>query len=229
LSDDIQEVRKCYGRLKAFLPTIPERNIHATFLNDFQIIVARLAKALNEDLSDFSSSNIKIWHNGSEQWCSGEQLRSRVAQTIGMLEYGYNVADQVVEIGSLYNSIRDTELRDRCGDLLTASSNFDRVINQATLILEDRLRKKAGLDRRLYGAGLASAAINSDPQNSRLVLSDTPSEQEGYANIVRGIMQALRNETHHTISEDFSRQDAFAVCGFIDRILRLIDKATVRS
>jgi hypothetical protein len=37
----------------------------------------------------------------------------------------------------------DPDLLSRCGDLLIASYNFDRAINQATLVLEDRIRKKA--------------------------------------------------------------------------------------
>jgi hypothetical protein len=39
--------------------------------------------------------------------------------------------------------IQDPDLLSRCGDLLIASYNFDGAINQATLVLEDRIRKKA--------------------------------------------------------------------------------------
>jgi len=41
--------------------------------------------------------------------------------------------------------IEDQQLRSRCQDILMASANFDRPINQATLVLEDRIRKPSPL------------------------------------------------------------------------------------
>ncbi len=37
--------------------------------------------------------------------------------------------------------IKDNELRERCSDLLNSPGNYDRVILEATTILEDRMRK----------------------------------------------------------------------------------------
>ena len=74
-----------------------------------------------------------------------------------------------------------------------------------------------------------SAAVKGDPLEALIVFSTIKAEQEGYANILRGLMQALRNETHHTVADHFSREDALSICGFIDRILRLIDQSVVNK
>lgn len=156
-------------------------------------------------------------------------VHSRVRQLRRVLEFGYNVVDEIVEVGSLFNAIKDEQLRQRCAELLTAKSDFDRVINQATLVLEDRIRRKSGAERNLVGRSLVNEVIKSRPAESTIVFSDDQGEQEGYANIIRGIMQALRNETHHHIVDKFTREDALSICGFIDHILRLLDEATVRK
>lgn len=223
--DRINDLRKLYARLLGIRRAIPaaQGTIPASVGQDYDAIAGQISTLVDDFPDSLRINSIKLDSDWNGYW-SGE-FNPKLEQLISLLEVGYNVADKVVEIGSLYNTIKDSELRERCGDLLTATDHFDRVINQATLILEDRLRKKAGLDRTVYGASLASAAINSDPSKSKLVLSTLASEQEGYANIVRGLMQALRNETHHTLAEGFTREDAFSVCGFIDRILRLIDQA----
>ncbi|MFC2019210.1 hypothetical protein ACFLU4_04550 [Chloroflexota bacterium] len=40
--------------------------------------------------------------------------------------------------------IRDDTLKQRCYDLLQAPGNFDRVLREATVILEDKIRNKEG-------------------------------------------------------------------------------------
>jgi len=59
-------------------------------------------------------------------------------QAIGMLDAGL----WPPELPPPVLQIRDKELRERCGDLLGAPDNYDRVIREATTILEDRLRGK---------------------------------------------------------------------------------------
>lgn len=38
--------------------------------------------------------------------------------------------------------IHDAELRQRCADLLGAPGNYDRVVREATTVLEDRIRRR---------------------------------------------------------------------------------------
>ena len=123
--------------------------------------------------------------------------------------------------------IQDEELLNRCGDILLAKGHFDRPINQATLLLEDRIRKKADLEKRLVGENLVNAAFNSNIADTVLrVASDDGEDQRGYQQILRGIVPAFPNKTHHHIVKNFSREDAMRVCGFIDVLLRILDGST---
>jgi uncharacterized protein (TIGR02391 family) len=122
--------------------------------------------------------------------------------------------------------IEDQELRSRCQDILLASSNFDRPVNQATLVLEDRIRKKAQPSKRLVGENLVGYAFNEDLSKTVLcILSNDPDDQRGFTQILRGIVPAFRNKTHHHIINSFSREEAMRVCGFIDVLLRVVDNS----
>jgi hypothetical protein len=227
--DKVQELRQAYGWLKGFIPSIPPNNIKATFISDYGRIHLAVERALDKTLGDFSAQTIRTWQNGHDSWCDSAEVKSKAMQLLGFLDYGYGVEERKLEVESLFKAIHDRELQERCGDLILGDGPFDRVINQATLVLEDRLRNRAGLDRTHYGPGLVSTAVKSDPAEALIVFSTVKSEQEGYANILRGLMQALRNETHHTVADNFSREDALSICGFIDRILRLIDQSVVKK
>lgn len=122
--------------------------------------------------------------------------------------------------------IEDQELKDRCQDLLLASSKFDRPINQATLVLEDRIRNKAKPTQRLVGVNLVNYAFKGDLTKTILKVSNNPDEQGGFASIIRGVMLAFRNLTHHHIVNTFTREEALKVCGFIDVLLKVVDNAT---
>lgn len=198
---------------------------------DYDALLIDLQKITGEDTGSLNSSQVHSWGDygpGGHEYLDVMGFAGKLQQTLGLLEAGYSVSDKIVEIGSLYNSIKDEELRACCGDLLTASDHFDRVVNQATQVLEMRVRRKAGLSNSDIGADLINKAINPDPTKTIIQISDIKSEQEGFANICRGVMQALRNETHHRASE-FTREDSFAVCGFIDRLIRIIDQASTRK
>lgn len=231
MTDPVQDLRGVYGWLKAFASSVPETgNIQGIFLDDYQRIHSAAERAVGKTLGDFAPSTLHSWIGGSgTRWCDAASIRSRALQLTGFLEAAYNVEDKVLAIGSLYKAIHDRVLQERCGDLIMGDAHFDRVINQATLVLEDRIRSRGGLEKTLVGPNLVNTAIKADPSESIIVFSDIRSEQEGYANIIRGLMQALRNETHHTVVDTFTREDALSICGFIDRILRLIDESAVRK
>lgn len=120
--------------------------------------------------------------------------------------------------------IQDGELKDRCQDLLLAKRNFDRAINQATLVLEDRIREKAKPQTKLVGEALVNFAFKEDLTRTVLQVKGGDSDdQRGCTQILRGVVPLLRNKTHHHIVDDFSRGDALRVCGFIDVLLRIVD------
>lgn len=121
--------------------------------------------------------------------------------------------------------ISDPDLRSRCGAPLKASSNFDIAVNQATLVLEDRIRRKAQPTQRLVGENLVSYAFNEDLSRTVLqVASNSSDDQRGFTQMLRGAVPAFRNSTHHHIIS-FSREEAMRVCGFIDVLLRVVDNA----
>ncbi len=123
--------------------------------------------------------------------------------------------------------LQDQELKTRCQDILLASTNFDRPINQATLVLEDRIRKKAMPTQKLVGENLVGYAFNDDPARTVLrVASNDSDDQRGFTQILKGIVPAFRNKTHHHIINSFSRDEAIRVCGFIDVLLRVVDGST---
>ena len=125
--------------------------------------------------------------------------------------------------------IEDDELRTRCTDILIAPKHFDRPINQATLVLEDRIRKKAAPSNRLVGENLVGYAFNEELTKTVLeVPGADPDDQRGFTQMLRGIVPAFRNKTHHHIVTSFSRNEAMRVCGFIDVLLRVVDGSTKR-
>lgn len=122
--------------------------------------------------------------------------------------------------------IQDDELRERCVDLLLANKHFDRAINQATLVLEDRIRHKAQPLKKLMGENLVGFTFNEELAKTVLqVASGDSDDQRGFTQIMRGIVPTFRNKTHHHITASFSREDAMRVCGFIDVLLRVVDSS----
>ena len=122
--------------------------------------------------------------------------------------------------------LKDQELLGRCQDILMAPANFDRPINQATLVLEDRIRKKAQLQKKLVGQNLVTNAFKEElPKTVLRVKSNDDEDQRGFTQILRGVVAAFRNKTHHHIVNSFSREEAMRVCGFIDVLLRVVDNS----
>ncbi len=148
-----------------------------------------------------------------------------IQQFLSYLETVEQAGEHVQEIGSLFNVIKNDELKRRCSDLLSSPGPFDRAVSQATLVLEDTIRKKVSDEGKLSGTGLASKYIKSDPARSPIVISTDNSEQEGFSNMVKGVMLVFRNETHHQISDNFTREEALQVCGFIDNLISIIDRS----
>jgi uncharacterized protein (TIGR02391 family) len=122
--------------------------------------------------------------------------------------------------------VRDPTLLARCRDLLLARSNFDRAVNQATQILEDRIRTKSSPPKKLTGENLVGFAFNEDIAKSRLrVESGDLEDQRGFTQILRGIVPAFRNKSHHHVTDTLSREEAMRVVGFIDVLLGIVDKS----
>lgn len=122
--------------------------------------------------------------------------------------------------------LSDEELKRRCGDLLTARGSFDRVIREATTVLDDRLKKLAQIKVKINPDELVSRVLH--PSRAILVVSEHTDEQDGFFNIAKGLMAAFRNPTHHSLNDKFTREDSLRFCGFVDAMLTVLGKARLR-
>ena len=222
------KLQKCYGRLKGLKDIVStEQYILVDLISDYNSVIDEVQKNIEEDLESYKSKKYGEVY-GSDQ-ISSNYLKDKLLQLISFLEYGYKLSEEIIQIGSIYNSIKDEELKSRCADILTASSNFDRVINQASQVLEDRIRTKSGLDRSFVGIKLVNNALNADRSKSVLIISENNEEHEGFCHICRGIMLAFRNPTHHYLSDSFEREDALKFTAFVDNLLKILNKCKVKS
>jgi uncharacterized protein (TIGR02391 family) len=229
---DRHKLRGAYGRLKGMQQAMSgQSSTPGTLGQDYNKVINDIGAIIGEPMSDYVLPGYAFYQGGSglRSYCDRAELSNKLNQALSYLEYTQHVGAEVMQIGSIFNSIQDEVLKSRCADLLSAPGNFDRVINQATLVLEDRLRTKAGSSSGSVGVALVNEVVRGDPTFSPLKISDIKSEQDGYASILRGVMQAYRNPTHHQVLDHISREDALKVCAFIDSVLNLVDNAVVQQ
>lgn len=125
---------------------------------------------------------------------------------------------------SLPSLIADDELRRRCEDLLAADAHHDRVVREACVILEDRVRKAIGASKNAVGTSLMERAFS--PKSGLLRLSEEDQEQLGAMQIYRGVMAFFRNAAGHNIIETYSQDDALRFVVFTDLLLATVGKAS---
>lgn len=227
---DLTKLKKLYGRLKGLRElTFTHNYIQKSVVEDYNKLVEEISKNLDEDMSSFflKQHQYRLYSSGNE--VSAADVQAKLLQLLSYLEYGFHLSESVIEIGSIYNSIVDEELKSRCSDILSSPGNFDRVINQATLVLEDRIRTKSQNKEGLVGIQLVNKVLNSDLKKSVLKVSENSDEHEGICHICRGIMLSFRNPTHHFVSDRFSREDALKLVAFIDNLLQIVDKSKLQS
>lgn len=219
------EIKKIYylllGIKESINGSIPEKVVRQ--YNDY---IAELEEILGENLDSYKI----IIYDFQEGYIGCYEIMFQINQILKYLENMHiNSSEyQISKVGYLYNSIEDKELHDRCGDILLGETAFDRAINQATQILEDRIKKKAGLEKTvLTGLPLVSKAIHPKIENTILKFSDDPTIQEGYAFLFKGIISVYRNQTHHSLNFKCNREYALKFCAYIDELLKNIDRSIV--
>lgn len=124
--------------------------------------------------------------------------------------------------------IEDQQLRERCRDILSAPKNHDRVIREATTVLDSRLKTLTGI-KGMSPNDLVGKVLKPDPTKAVIEVSSEPQEQEGFFKLCNGIMLAYRNSTHHSLSDKFSQADALKFCGTVDLLLDVIGKGTIHK
>lgn len=220
-----------YARLKGIRDTLSPSTdfyVQSHFSHDFEEILKSLRSEIDDSFVGFDLPRDALRqtsHSGLQ--VGREALVSKLMQLLAFLEAVHNASNRVVEIGSAFNLIKDDKLKSRCADLLSASGHFDRVINQATLVLEERIREKLPEFTTEIGLVLVGKAINGELAKTRLRFSDISSEQEGFANLFRGVIGAFRNPSHHRFLESVTREKALQICAFIDNMLAALETAEI--
>ena len=122
--------------------------------------------------------------------------------------------------------MRDEVLMQRCSDLLQSPGKFDRVVREATIILEDRLRNKIPHERLSAlipdsGKQTGDNLVNTLLSASSPILSISTDQRErlAFQKIMLGVFAYLRNPFHHQIDETTEWSWSWSVVGFIDHLL----------
>ena len=186
-------------------------------------------------LGNLSSSNIigtallggnnDMTHNFVEH---DSAVTSMLERAIGTLETGLwppKTSTPLLEI-------RDKELRERCEDLLSAPGNYDRVIREATTVLEVRIRSRCPFEI------LAKLIPNSADQAGEnlvnklfavnqpvLSVSNDRIRRASVHKILIGIFSYLRNPYHHNLDSSTQWSWAWSTAGLIDRLLDEVESS----
>ncbi len=159
-------------------------------------------------------------------------VTSSMEKAIGTLEAGLWTPNEPTPV----LVINDNELRSRCADLLAAPGNYDRVIREATVVVEDRIRRKVPhevLAQLLPNAAdqTAENLVNRlfSPGKPVLVFSSDKVKQAALHRILLGTISYLRNPSHHQLDQSTEWSWAWSSVGFIDRLLADIDSCSLRS
>jgi uncharacterized protein (TIGR02391 family) len=116
----------------------------------------------------------------------------------------------------------NTKLYERCKD-----KDYHDVITNAFPILEDRIREKIGADPSYSGRKLIDHAFN--PKTGKLTLGETENEKQSFYFIFRGVIGFLRNPVAHRLTEEENNIETFEIICMVDLLLRMIEKAKLRS
>lgn len=229
MKDKKYEIKRIYYLLQGIKESIiyKEYYIPQKVANQFNDYVDELGNILNENLHGYKTDSSERYENGSYNPYS---FLFQLNQILTYLENMHiNSSNyQISKVGYLYNSIEDKELHDRCGDILLGETAFDRAINQATQILEDRIKKKANLEKtNLIGIPLVSKAIHAKIDQTILKFSEEADIQEGYSFMFKGIISIYRNQTHHSLNFKCNREYALKFCSYIDELLKEVDRSVV--
>jgi hypothetical protein len=128
---------------------------------------------------------------------------------------------------SIHHLLRDEDLRRYCIRVLMGRGPYDTVIREATVVLDDRLKRLGNITEPMNPADVVGKVINPDPNKAILVVSTVPAEQEGFHSVCKGLMLAFRNPVHHRLSDKITREQALKICAFVDAVLGILEGARV--
>jgi hypothetical protein len=127
--------------------------------------------------------------------------------------------------------IVDEELRKRCLPLMKAiegagsPDQFDTVIREMSVVLEDRVRGVSGFSGKASGGDLFSLTMAKEPVLVRF--SAEKDVQEAAHLFFRGYSGLVRNEVMHRLVRSYTRERVLQLLGLVDYLLDLLSRAEV--
>jgi uncharacterized protein (TIGR02391 family) len=114
----------------------------------------------------------------------------------------------------------DGELIARCGPLFSIEA-FDNAVQQAFVVLEERLRKALSKERAT-GRQLIDYGFSSEGPFTKS-LEEDPAEREALKALFTGAFSLYRNPAAHTIV-GYDRAEARAIISLVDLLLKRLDR-----
>jgi uncharacterized protein (TIGR02391 family) len=150
---------------------------------------------------------------------------SRTGESIGLAHATVPFAnlEPSASPGAVVARVLDEELSSRCRDLLRADAHFDRVIREACVVLENRVRAKIG-GSEVGGTSLMEHAFSVNSPRLRLIPGR---DQRGAMELYRGVMAFFRNPVGHGLVPEYTREDAERFVVTVDLLLALLARAKI--
>lgn len=148
-----------------------------------------------------------------------------------VVDSNFNAPDRsaVPHLTSLLNIENlDPKLWDRCKYSLSASGEapeaWDKAVRSAMVVLEERLRRIAKLDKTLPPNATGQQLINHIFSQKSSLLSDRldDGQKTAYRNLYAGMMGVFRNSYGHQFV-DPQPQEGGAIIVFTDLLLKMLD------
>jgi hypothetical protein len=161
-----------------------------------------------------------------------EPVTAAIEKTIGTLDAGLWPPEAPTPL----LVIKDEELRRRCSDLLSSPGNYDRVIREATTVLEDRIRRSPPFDvlTRLIPQSADQTGDNLvnqlfAPDHPVLSISSDKGRRIAFHRMLLGVVSYLRNHYHHQLDATTEWFWAWSIVGLIDQLLTDIESCTLQN
>lgn len=123
--------------------------------------------------------------------------------------------------------IKNPDLLSRCLSLFN-DDEYEHAIFSAFKLIEEKVRKKAGLDPSFYGVNLITEALHPSRGKLQIPSCGLASEQEGIYNLFKGAIAFFKNpSSHRTVNYD-NRLNAMKIIAFADLLLQILATAKVK-
>jgi hypothetical protein len=127
----------------------------------------------------------------------------------------------------------DEELRARCLTLFrqfseeSSQAQLDTVVREMSVMLEDRVRRVAGVTQKLEGVKLMAHVFAGD--SPKIVFSEDHDTQESAHHLFRGYVGFIRNEVMHKLVKTYTPDRVAQLMGYTDYLLFLIGIASQKK